>query len=130
MRYPKRKPLHGGIKSTYPSFIEPALATTIDKVPSGERWNHEIKFDGYRVRVHLANNEIAVRTRRGNDWTKRFQESRMKKLDCFIANSDGRTGEQHEAVWWSLIKRRSKKDHRLPRSAAITPGFLPTLQAT
>ena len=36
-----------------PGFIEPALATSIEKVPSGERWLHEIKFDGYRVQVHL-----------------------------------------------------------------------------
>jgi bifunctional non-homologous end joining protein LigD len=74
MRYPKLKPPHGGTKATYPGFIEPALATAIDKVPSGERWNHEIKFDGYRVQVHLANNEIKVFTRRGNDWTKRFKK--------------------------------------------------------
>jgi bifunctional non-homologous end joining protein LigD len=31
------------------------LATWIEKVPSGERWIHEIKFDGYRVQLHLAN---------------------------------------------------------------------------
>jgi hypothetical protein len=30
-------------------FIEPALATSIDKVPTGERWIHEIEFDGYWV---------------------------------------------------------------------------------
>jgi bifunctional non-homologous end joining protein LigD len=24
-------------------------------VPKGERWIHEIKFDGYRVQLHIAN---------------------------------------------------------------------------
>jgi bifunctional non-homologous end joining protein LigD len=38
-------------------FIEPALATS--KVLAGERWIHEIKFDGYRVQVHLANEAVA-----------------------------------------------------------------------
>ena len=42
-------------------------------MPSGGRWLHEITFDGYRVQLHLANNEIKVYTRRGNDWTKRFK---------------------------------------------------------
>ena len=37
-----------GVKAPYPGFIEPALATYIEKVPGGERWFHEIKFDGYR----------------------------------------------------------------------------------
>ena len=55
-------------------FIEPELATSIDKVPSGECWIHEIKFDGYRVQVHLRDAVVKVFTRRGNDWTNRFRK--------------------------------------------------------
>jgi bifunctional non-homologous end joining protein LigD len=50
------------------------LATSIEKVPAGERWIHEIKFDGYRVRVHLANEAVKIFTRRGHDWTHRFKK--------------------------------------------------------
>ncbi|MCK1387341.1 non-homologous end-joining DNA ligase [Bradyrhizobium sp. 21] len=63
-----------GIKAPFPGFIEPALATSIEKVPSGERWIHEIKFDGYRVQLHLANEAVTVFTRRGHDWTRRFKK--------------------------------------------------------
>ncbi|OSJ36994.1 DNA ligase, partial [Bradyrhizobium japonicum] len=49
-------------------------ASATDRVPSGERWIHEIKFDGYRVQVHLANEAVKVFTRRGHDWTKRFKK--------------------------------------------------------
>jgi bifunctional non-homologous end joining protein LigD len=35
-------------------------------VPAGGRWIHEVKFDGYRVQVHIANAAIKVFTRRGN----------------------------------------------------------------
>jgi bifunctional non-homologous end joining protein LigD len=73
MAFQRKKPAAIGIKAPYPGFIEPALATSIDKVPSGERWLHEIKFDGYRVQIHLVNNGVKVFTRRGNDWTKRFK---------------------------------------------------------
>jgi bifunctional non-homologous end joining protein LigD len=55
-------------------FIEPALATSIERVPSGARWVHEIKFDGYRVQVHLREGVAKVFTRRGNDWTNRFRK--------------------------------------------------------
>ena len=61
-------------RSLYPGFIEPALATSIEKVPGGERWLHEIKFDGYRVQVHVVNEAVKVFTRRGYDWTKRFRK--------------------------------------------------------
>jgi bifunctional non-homologous end joining protein LigD len=50
------------------------LASTIAKVPSGDRWIHEIKFDGYRVQIHLANETIKIFTRRGHDWTHRFKK--------------------------------------------------------
>jgi len=71
---PRKKPAAIGTKAPFPGFIEPALATAIDSVPNGERWIHEIKFDGYRVQTHLANEAIKVYTRRGNDWTKRFRK--------------------------------------------------------
>jgi bifunctional non-homologous end joining protein LigD len=74
MPYPRPKPPAGGIKANYPGFIEPALATSITKVPSGDRWIHEIKFDGYRVQVHLRDAAVKVFTRRGNDWTNRFRK--------------------------------------------------------
>ena len=73
MAFQRRTPAAIGIKAPLPGFIEPALATSIEKVPSGERWLHEIKFDGYRVQVHLANEAVKIFTRRGNDWSKRFK---------------------------------------------------------
>src|SRR5437762_8431886 len=63
-----------GVKALFPGFIEPALATSIDTVPNGARWIHEIKFDGYRVQVHLRDAAVKVFTRRGNDWTNGFKK--------------------------------------------------------
>jgi bifunctional non-homologous end joining protein LigD len=72
--FQRRKPAAIGVKAPLPGFIEPALASPIEKVPSGARWIHEIKFDGYRVQVHLANEAIKIFTRRGHDWTHRFKK--------------------------------------------------------
>jgi bifunctional non-homologous end joining protein LigD len=69
-----KKPVAIGAKAPYPGFVEPALASSIERAPSGDRWIHEIKFDGYRVQVHIANNEVKVFTRRGYDWTNRFKK--------------------------------------------------------
>src|SRR6266436_4683860 len=70
------KPPAGGIKATFPGFIEPALATSIGKVPNGDRWIHEIKFDGYRVQVHLRDAAVKVFTRRGMTGPIAFGRSR------------------------------------------------------
>jgi bifunctional non-homologous end joining protein LigD len=72
--FQRRNPAAIGVKAPLPGFIEPALATSIEKVPSGERWIHEIKFDGYRVQVQLAHETVKIFTRRGNDWIKRFKK--------------------------------------------------------
>ena len=36
-----------------PGFLKPQLATLKAKARSGDQWLHEIKFDGYRIQVHL-----------------------------------------------------------------------------
>jgi bifunctional non-homologous end joining protein LigD len=72
--FQRRKTEAIGVKAPLPGFVEPALASSIAKVPSGERWIHEIKFDGYRVQVHLANEAVKIFTRRGHDWTHRFKK--------------------------------------------------------
>jgi bifunctional non-homologous end joining protein LigD len=72
--FQRKKPLANGVKAAFPGFIEPALATSIEKVPDGDRWLHEIKFDGYRVQVHLRDASVKVFTRRGKEWTKRFRK--------------------------------------------------------
>ncbi|TYL84712.1 non-homologous end-joining DNA ligase [Bradyrhizobium cytisi] len=75
MAFQRKKPAAGlGGKAPFPDFVEPALASSIEKVPSGSRWIHEIKFDGYRVQVHLHNEAVKVFTRRGHDWTHRFKK--------------------------------------------------------
>jgi bifunctional non-homologous end joining protein LigD len=74
LAFQRKKPAAIGTKAPYPGFIEPALATSVEKVPAGNRWIHEIKFDGYRVQVHLRDAAVKVFTRRGNDWTNRFRK--------------------------------------------------------
>lgn len=74
MAFQRKKPEAIGVKAPFPGFIEPELATSIDKVPSGARWIHEIKFDGYRAQVHLRDAAVKIFTRRGNDWTNRFRK--------------------------------------------------------
>jgi bifunctional non-homologous end joining protein LigD len=82
--FQRKKPAPLGSKAPYPGFIEPALATQVDRVPSGTRWVHEIKFDGYRVQLHIANDDIKVFTRRGNDWTRRFKKI---AADAYVINA-------------------------------------------
>jgi bifunctional non-homologous end joining protein LigD len=68
------QPKNIGTKALFPSFIEPVLAEQVDRVRAASVWVHEIKFDGYRAQLHIANHDIKVFTRRGHDWTNRFKK--------------------------------------------------------
>ena len=58
--------------SPMPEFVPPQLCVNGDKPPSGARWLHEIKFDGYRIQVRVEGRHVALRTRTGLDWTVKF----------------------------------------------------------
>ena len=62
----------GAKGAKHPGFIKPALATLRVSAPSGDRYVHEIKFDGYRVQAHLRGGLATIYTRNGLNWTKRF----------------------------------------------------------
>ena len=55
-----------------PTFIEPQLARLVSHPPQDAGWGHEVKFDGYRLQLRVADGVAALRTRKGLDWTERF----------------------------------------------------------
>jgi bifunctional non-homologous end joining protein LigD len=57
-----------GIRSTF-EFCLPTKATA---VPSGPDWLHEVKYDGYRLRVERDGDRVRLFTRNGYDWTSRY----------------------------------------------------------
>jgi bifunctional non-homologous end joining protein LigD len=71
--------------------MEPCHATLRDNVPSGDRWIHEIKYDGYRVQGHKSRERVILYTRNGYDWTDRFGPiaSSIAKLPVNQAIFDG-----------------------------------------
>ena len=56
-----------------PDFIEPQLCENVERPPAASGWAHEIKFDGYRVQLRIADGRVTVRTRKGLDWTGKFE---------------------------------------------------------
>ncbi|WP_445489774.1 DNA ligase D [Rhodopseudomonas sp. RCAM05734] len=56
-----------------PDFVAPELCTSVDRPPGGAGWAHEIKFDGYRVQLRVEDGAATLKTRKGLDWTAKFQ---------------------------------------------------------
>lgn len=78
-------------KGSPPAFQPVQLASLVDHVPPGDRWLHELKYDGYRMLIAVGGNEGRSYTRSGLDWSDRFAHliSDAISLDVTSALIDG-----------------------------------------
>jgi bifunctional non-homologous end joining protein LigD len=63
----------GARKGLLPTFLEPSQASPCEKPPSGPKWIHEIKHDGYRIQARIDGRTTRLFTRKALDWTARFR---------------------------------------------------------
>jgi bifunctional non-homologous end joining protein LigD len=93
-----------------PAFIPPCEPTLRDRLPKGEGWLYEVKFDGYRLQVHKAGSAVTLFTRRGADWTDRFSHlaAALASLPCRAAIIDAELvhNDGFEALHRGVHKRR------------------------
>jgi bifunctional non-homologous end joining protein LigD len=62
-----------------PGYIDPCDPVLRKVPPSGDEWLYEIKWDGYRVQLHIRPGDIAVYCRKGFDWTDQFAAIARRK---------------------------------------------------
>lgn len=55
-----------------PERIAPCLALLKTTAPAGGEWAFEVKWDGYRLAIHIEPARVRLITRGGHDWTHRF----------------------------------------------------------
>jgi hypothetical protein len=79
-----------------PGFIKPQLATLRSKAPKGDQWLHEIKYDGYRVQVHLT--AAGRRSTPATGWTGRNASPRLPGR--WLSQAKPSSTEK----WWSFMK--------------------------
>ncbi len=83
--------LSGARNGLLPVFFEPSLASLCEKPPTGPKWIHEIKYDGYRMQARIDGRTIRLLTRKKLDWTERFRSiaDALKALGLASALIDG-----------------------------------------
>src|SRR3954464_5036353 len=70
---------------------QPQKALLVDRPPSGDRWIHEIKLDGFRMGVLIKGSRVRIISRRGTEYTSEFPEiiEAARKLRTRDALLDG-----------------------------------------
>src|SRR5438105_97154 len=59
-------------KAAYPHFINPMLATLVDKAPSDSGWLYEIKWDGYRALSFCDKNKVQIFSRNQKSFNDKY----------------------------------------------------------
>jgi bifunctional non-homologous end joining protein LigD len=89
-----------------PGFVAPQLCALVDRPPAGAGWVHEIKFDGYRVQLRVEGGEVTLKTRKGLDWTEKFEAiaSEAKALPDVLIDGEIVALDQHGAPDFSGLQ--------------------------
>jgi len=69
---PRPAPRRRNPAAQLPASLSAQLATLVDTPPDGDRWLHEIKYDGYRILARIEGHRIQLFSRNGKDWSARF----------------------------------------------------------
>ncbi|ANL45825.1 ATP-dependent DNA ligase protein [Rhizobium phaseoli] len=74
-----------------PARVDPCLALLKPRPPKGRQWAFEVKWDGYRIAVHIEPSGVRILTRGGHDWTDRFPAiaTEARRLPVSTAILDG-----------------------------------------
>jgi len=94
-------------------FIQPCSPVLANTVPAGDDWQHEIKFDGFRVQIHKLGNEVELFSRNGSRFSRRFPRlvSVLRELPAKSVILDGEIVASDAAGmpdFWRLFLRSAK----------------------
>ncbi|MDV4155884.1 non-homologous end-joining DNA ligase [Rhizobium brockwellii] len=111
-----------------PERVEPCLALLKVRPPKGDDWVYEIKWDGYRLSVHIEPTGIRILTRGGHDWTHRFPAIQQAALWLPVGSAilDGEAvvlDEQGRSDFGLLQQSLGGRGGKKTSSAAIFMAF-------
>ena len=80
----KRGPPPKGSRSTpqrtSPAFVTPMAAQVVKRLPEGDDWIYELKFDGYRALIIKDEQRVELRSRKNKDLTGMYPGNRGGRL--------------------------------------------------
>ena len=95
-----RKHLAGARRAPQEESSPPQLATLADKAPVGEKWVHELKYDGYRILCRVKHGSAKLVTRNDHDWTAKLQRIAEAAAALPVKNCMARWRSRRAEAGW------------------------------
>ena len=109
--------------------IEPMLSDTAERVPTGDQYVYEVKWDGIRALISLQDGAIKIRSRNQNDITNQFPELLIPEksfqancglFDAEIVCLDGAGRPQFKKV---IHRLKASGEINISKNAKSSPVF-------
>ncbi|MEY9629901.1 ATP-dependent DNA ligase [Sinorhizobium fredii] len=106
---PSKTPHGTSSPDPMPDRVDPCVAMLVDKPPKGPDWAFEVKWDGYRLAVHVEPDRVRIITRGGYDWTPRFAsiaaEARQLGYETLILDGEAVVLDDQGRSDFGLLQR-------------------------
>jgi bifunctional non-homologous end joining protein LigD len=97
-------------------FIPPCEPIQCDRPPKSDAWLHEVKFDGYRMQIHVVGRKVTLFSRNGHNWTERFPHLAAELaalptcvVDAELVAIDEHGGSDFRRLHRTVAKRREDR---------------------
>lgn len=80
-RASSKKPSDTPPPDPMPSRVDPCLAMLVDRPPQGPDWAYEVKWDGYRIAVHIEPHRVRLITRGGTTGPPAFRRLQLRRYN-------------------------------------------------
>jgi bifunctional non-homologous end joining protein LigD len=112
-RHPKR-----AAQRSTPAFIEPMVAQLVKKLPEGNDWIYEVKFDGYRGLLIKNGQRVEIRSRKEKDLTKMYPSIadaalRVNAKQAVIDGEIVALDSQGRPTFQALQHRSTHRNHQI-----------------
>jgi ATP-dependent DNA ligase len=106
----------------------PMEALSVDDIPTGEEWQYEPKWDGFRCLVFRDGNKIELQSKSGQSLTRYFPELvdavRSVKAATFVLDGEIVVPVDRTFSFDALLQRIHPAQSRVQKLAAETPALL------
>jgi bifunctional non-homologous end joining protein LigD len=119
----KNKPKSGtarprNARRSSPVFLEPMAARVVKRLPDGDEWLYEVKFDGYRALLIKDGKQVEIRSRKDNDLTRTYpgiaeSASRLNAARAVIDGEIVAIDAQGRPSFQALQHRGSNPHHQI-----------------
>ena len=106
----------------------PMEATSVDEIPTGDGWQYEPKWDGFRCLVFRDGDKVELQSKSGRPLTRYFPElveaMRALKAKTFVLDGEIVVPQDGAFSFDALLQRIHPAPSRIKKLAAETPALL------